>query len=443
MKVQSFLASSAASLPYIAQQTVEWAARTFFILQANPATVVITCIALVALGTAAYVFSRLRASEKNLKALNEKLDNISTGIPVSGTENENTATTLERIKLKDRIKTIEENIKELTKIVPMEEKLNTLQQNQKSTSEILIRTDRSIEVLEESEKTIKKSLDSQNSASEKDKAEVLKKVSTNLEALKIELKLELSKKVLITDYAAYKETQEKSLKMIEESFKKAQDALKVSMDLNESELKKISKKQKEDSKLVEPMNSELKLLRETVNGHTQAMEGLRASNKVQNKAVLALEKKEKMQFIYSKDTAEKVEKIVGYFKNKSETFKGLFEESNHEAPASEIKKEKRKSAPAHTIITPSKTTLESERKQTPQTALTPQTLTPQTAIASFQQRFSQANQVLSPLAEETTPTSKIRKNLFSDKPPMNLKFLDMTNFNIPKYSSGESTKAAD
>ncbi len=73
MKVQSFIASSAASLTYIAQQTVAWAARTVIILQANPATVVITCIALVALGTAAYVFSRLRASEKSLK---DQIDQI-------------------------------------------------------------------------------------------------------------------------------------------------------------------------------------------------------------------------------------------------------------------------------------------------------------------------------------------------------------------------------
>ncbi len=73
MKVQSFLASSGASLAYIAQQTVAWAAHTVFILQANPATVVITCIALVALGTAAYVFSRLHISEKNLNDLNDKM----------------------------------------------------------------------------------------------------------------------------------------------------------------------------------------------------------------------------------------------------------------------------------------------------------------------------------------------------------------------------------
>lgn len=62
MKVLGFLEAAAAPITFIAHQAAAWGSHTFVVLAANPATVVITCIALAAIGTMAYMY-KARARE--------------------------------------------------------------------------------------------------------------------------------------------------------------------------------------------------------------------------------------------------------------------------------------------------------------------------------------------------------------------------------------------
>lgn len=129
MKVQSFF-SSASALTSIANQVVAWGSRIVTALSTNPATTLIGCIALAALGTAAHIFNRCKASEEKSAALEEKMNalngRVTTLSSVSGERNEpsaNTLTTGEKVEvqlankqianLKDQVIKLEKNIGEL------------------------------------------------------------------------------------------------------------------------------------------------------------------------------------------------------------------------------------------------------------------------------------------------------------------------------------------
>ncbi len=73
MRLLGLIDLTSASMTFVADKVVVWGARTFVLMQSNPFTFAISCVALVAIGTAVYIFRRLKASESTVQFLFNKI----------------------------------------------------------------------------------------------------------------------------------------------------------------------------------------------------------------------------------------------------------------------------------------------------------------------------------------------------------------------------------
>ncbi len=74
--MRTVIASLAQSVPvaFISNQCLVWGARAIVLIQSNPFTFAITCVALAAIGTVFFIFRRMRSSEITIQILSQKVD---------------------------------------------------------------------------------------------------------------------------------------------------------------------------------------------------------------------------------------------------------------------------------------------------------------------------------------------------------------------------------